>query len=134
PYGTSHHRISDQKRREDLKTCFDNLLTLLPPPALPVPIKVASAPSSGADEADEEVGVGRKSGAASKPPNRVEIMGRTLDYIIYMKGRVKGLDGKIEGLKAELGRLRAERGITVGGGVGVCTLPVATLEGGIADN
>ncbi|KAJ3191189.1 hypothetical protein HK101_008001 [Irineochytrium annulatum] len=114
-YLNSHHRVSDFKRREELKHCFDGLLTVLPekPPTgdeageaqeTPAPAKKGKKKASAA-AAEEKV--------EKRPPNRVEILWRALDYMTALSGRVEEMEGTIQGLTAELQRLRVEKGITV---------------------
>ncbi|KAJ3098006.1 hypothetical protein HDU97_004366 [Phlyctochytrium planicorne] len=121
-YNAKHHRLSDQRRREEMKVCFNNLMTVLPNG--PVGGGVNVGPVGGGDEDDEDdedpvspsASGEQKQGKGAKPPNRVEIMGRTLDYIISLKGRVGKLEGTVDGLRAELARLKIEKGVVGTGG------------------
>ncbi|KAJ3098105.1 hypothetical protein HDU96_000145 [Phlyctochytrium bullatum] len=73
PYSLSHHRISDQRRREELKVCFDNLLVVLPPPAPSVGVRPTGwRDEEGAGEGSQQGDEDDEEGAGSKKKRESE--------------------------------------------------------------
>ncbi|KAI8834890.1 hypothetical protein BC829DRAFT_448299 [Chytridium lagenaria] len=79
-----------------LNPALDNLLTILPPPLLPTST-AATSHSTDSPTSPHDVPPHPPPPASTKPPNRVEIMARTLDYIMHLKGRLGQLDGRLRG-------------------------------------
>ncbi|KAI9324957.1 hypothetical protein DFJ73DRAFT_802170 [Zopfochytrium polystomum] len=110
------HRVSDQRRRDELRICFDALVQVLPPSSTTLTGSISSSLSSSStafeeDDEDDDDDPGRQAGAgaemgkgtagskaSSRGPNRVSILSRTVDYIQTLKTRTSALDERMEQL------------------------------------
>ena len=128
PRKTSH-KAAEQKRRDSLKTTFDDLRKLLPPIALPndadvdpsmitsplfhptTPLLPGALPPRGPPKAGGE--------GPNKGVSKLQLLICGNEYIRLLKARVDRRDDEIEKLRKEVGRLRMvveEKGEEGGGG------------------
>ncbi|KAG1776349.1 hypothetical protein EV702DRAFT_1109995 [Suillus placidus] len=105
-YNRKSHKDAEQKRRDSLKTAYDDLRVLLPPVPLPSdenfpdePILPGALPPRGPPK------------AGGDGPNK----GMRERFIRTLKGRVERRDSEIENLRREVLRLRAIAGDAAGG-------------------
>lgn len=121
------HKAAEQKRRDSLKTTFDDLRTLLPPIALPndsagadadptsplihptAPLLPGALPPRGPPKAGGE--------GPNKGVSKLQLLICGNEYIRVLKARVDRRDEEVDKLRREVGRLRelAERGGGAGG-------------------
>jgi hypothetical protein len=122
------HKAAEQKRRDSLKTTFDDLRKLLPPillandssspslgpstPASPIflattPLLPGSLPPRGPPKAGGE--------GPNKGVSKLQLLICGNEFIRVLKARVERRDEEIERLRKEVGRLR---GLVGGGGGG----------------
>ena len=101
------HKAAEQKRRDSLKQCFEELRRILPPMA------------SNANDEDRRPGegnVGGQRGGSVDPenPNRgvskVALLRRSNEYVGTLHDRVDRRDLAIEALRAKLEKLRGQVG------------------------
>lgn len=122
------HKAAEQKRRDSLKTTFDDLRKLLPPIALPneaanadidptsplihptAPLLPGALPPRGPPKAGGE--------GPNKGVSKLQLLICGNEYIRVLKARVERRDEEVERLRREVGRLRVlvEEGGSVGGG------------------
>ncbi|KAF8138059.1 hypothetical protein K438DRAFT_1946967 [Mycena galopus ATCC 62051] len=121
------HKAAEQKRRDSLKTTFDDLRILLPPLPLPSadvadePILPGALPPRGPPKAGGE--------GPNKGVSKLQLLMCGNDYIRQLVGRVERRDEEIARLRREVGYLRGvtrgeyaygeQDGSTNGGGGGV---------------
>ncbi|KAF8587195.1 hypothetical protein K439DRAFT_1645956 [Ramaria rubella] len=107
PRKTSH-KAAEQKRRDSLKTSYDDLRKLLPPVPLlledtgddpPLP---GSMPPRGPPKGDAE--------GPNRGVSKLALLRCANKYIKELKEKVERRDGEIEMLRGEVRRLRAVRG------------------------
>jgi len=97
------HKDAEQKRRDSLKTSFDDLRLLLPPIPLPSeegglePLLPGAMPPRGPP---------RPGGGPNMSVSKLQLLRYGNDYIRLLKGRVERRDFEIENLRAEVRRLR----------------------------
>ena len=97
------HKDAEQKRRDSLKTSFDDLRLLLPPIPLPSeegglePLLPGAMPPRGPP---------RPGGGPNTSVSKLQLLRYGNDYIRLLKGRVERRDYEIENLRAEIRRLR----------------------------
>lgn len=97
------HKDAEQKRRDSLKTSFDDLRLLLPPIPLPSeegglePLLPGAMPPRGPP---------RPGGGPNTSVSKLQLLRYGNDYIRVLKGRVERRDVEIEKLRAEIRRLR----------------------------
>ena len=97
------HKDAEQKRRDSLKTSFDDLRLLLPPLPLPSeegglePLLPGAMPPRGPP---------RPGGGPNTSVSKLQLLRYGNDYIRLLKGRVERRDVEIEKLRAEVQRLR----------------------------
>lgn len=117
------HKAAEQKRRDSLKTTFDDLRGLLPPIPLPT-----DESKSGAVPIDDGTGIGfialakasllpgalpprgpPKAGGEgpNKGVSKLQLLICGNEYIRVLKGRVERRDEEVERLRREVRRLRA---------------------------
>ncbi|KAJ3736836.1 hypothetical protein DFJ43DRAFT_1051083 [Lentinula guzmanii] len=119
------HKAAEQKRRDSLKTTFDDLRGLLPPIPLPTD---GDSKSGGAAAVDDETGIGfmalakasllpgalppRGPPKAGEGPNKgvskLQLLVCGNEYIRVLKGRVDRRDEEVEKLRREVRRLRSK--------------------------
>ncbi|PBK78029.1 hypothetical protein ARMSODRAFT_946887 [Armillaria solidipes] len=100
------HKAAEQKRRDSLKTTFDDLRGLLPPIPLPSddkypldePLLPGALPPRGPPKAGGE--------GPNKGVSKLQLLICGNDYIRLLKGRVERRDDEIRRLRSEVGRLR----------------------------
>ncbi|KAK0459609.1 uncharacterized protein EV420DRAFT_1268847 [Desarmillaria tabescens] len=100
------HKAAEQKRRDSLKTTFDDLRGLLPPIPLPSdekypldePLLPGALPPRGPPKAGGE--------GPNKGVSKLQLLICGNDYIRQLKGRVERRDEEIRRLRSEIGRLR----------------------------
>jgi len=99
------HKAAEQKRRDSLKTTFDDLRVLLPPIPLPSdenfpdePILPGALPPRGPPKAGGE--------GPNKGVSKLQLLMCGNDYIRQLKARVERRDDEIERLRREIVRLR----------------------------
>ncbi|RDB30824.1 hypothetical protein Hypma_005795 [Hypsizygus marmoreus] len=99
------HKAAEQKRRDSLKTTFDDLRVLLPPIPLPTdekypdePILPGALPPRGPPKAGGE--------GPNKGVSKLQLLMCGNDYIRQLKARVERRDEEIEKLRSEVKRLR----------------------------
>ena len=96
------HKDAEQKRRDSLKTSFDDLRLLLPPVPLPSeegslePLLPGAMPPRGPP---------RPGGGPNTTVSKLQLLRYGNDYIRVLKGRVERRDVEIEKLRAEVRRL-----------------------------
>lgn len=96
------HKDAEQKRRDSLKTSFDDLRLLLPPIPLSSeegslePLLPGAMPPRGPP---------RPGGGPNTSVSKLQLLRYGNDYIRVLKGRVERRDGEIEKLRAEVQRL-----------------------------
>ena len=109
------HKDAEQKRRDSLKTSFDDLRLLLPPIPLPTeegglePLLPGAMPPRGPP---------RPGGGPNTSVSKLQLLRYGNDYIRLLKGRVERRDVEIEKLREEVRRLRLLVPDGVDGGVG----------------
>ncbi|CAK5262110.1 unnamed protein product, partial [Mycena citricolor] len=108
PPRKTSHKAAEQKRRDSLKTTFDELRTLLPPIALPSdvadePVLPGALPPRGPPKAGAE--------GPNKGVSKLQLLICGNDYIRTLSGRVQRRDDEIASLRREVGYLR---GVTRG--------------------
>ncbi|KAF9010260.1 hypothetical protein BDQ17DRAFT_1388196 [Cyathus striatus] len=100
------HKHAEQKRRDSLKSTFDDLRQLLPPIALPTepdtPILPGALPPRGPPKAGTE--------GPNKGVSKLQLLICGNEYIRTLKGRVDRRDEEIQKLRKEVGKLRGEVG------------------------
>ncbi|KAF9494984.1 hypothetical protein BDN71DRAFT_910865 [Pleurotus eryngii] len=103
------HKAAEQKRRDSLKTTFDELRGLLPPIPLPndekypdEPILPGALPPRGPPKAGSD--------GPNKGVSKLQLLICGNDYIRQLKGRVERRDDEIEKLRREVKRLRLHVG------------------------
>jgi len=99
------HKAAEQKRRDSLKTTFDDLRVLLPPIPLPSdenfpdePILPGALPPRGPPKAGGE--------GPNKGVSKLQLLMCGNDFIRQLKARVERRDEEIEKLRREIVRLR----------------------------
>jgi hypothetical protein len=99
------HKAAEQKRRDSLKTTFDDLRLLLPPIPLPSddnfpdePILPGALPPRGPPKAGGE--------GPNKGVSKLQLLRCGNELIRQLKGRVERRDEEIEKLRREVMRLR----------------------------
>ncbi|KIK68681.1 hypothetical protein GYMLUDRAFT_237695 [Collybiopsis luxurians FD-317 M1] len=118
------HKAAEQKRRDSLKTTFDDLRGLLPPIPLPTDDKSNSAGGVGDGTELDFIAVAKASmlpgalpprgppKAGGEGPNKAVSKLQLLicgnEYIRALKGRVERRDEEVERLRSEVRRLRAK--------------------------
>lgn len=108
------HKDAEQKRRDSLKTAYDDLRVLLPPVPLPSdenfpdePILPGALPPRGPPKAGGD--------GPNKGVSKLQLLRCGNDFIRTLKGRVERRDSEIENLRREVLRLRAIAGDVAGG-------------------
>lgn len=97
------HKDAEQKRRDSLKTSFDDLRHLLPPIPLSSeegslePLLPGAMPPRGPP---------RPGGGPNTSVSKLQLLRYGNDYIRLLKGRVERRDVEIEKLRVEVRRLR----------------------------
>ncbi|KAF9456479.1 hypothetical protein BDZ94DRAFT_1275526 [Collybia nuda] len=105
----SSHKAAEQKRRDSLKSTFDDLRGLLPPIPLPSdekpdePILPGALPPRGPPKAGGE--------GPNKGVSKLQLLICGNEYIRQLKGRVQRRDEEIEKLRREVRRLRSAGGV-----------------------
>lgn len=97
----SSHKAAEQKRRDSLKTSFDDLRILLPPIPLPSedePILPGAMPPRGPPKGSAE--------GPNRGVSKLQLLRCGNEYIKVLKGRVERRDEEIELLRREVVRLR----------------------------
>jgi hypothetical protein len=110
------HKAAEQKRRDSLKTTFDDLRSLLPPIPLPSsddrfaddPLLPGALPPRGPPKAGGE--------GPNKGVSKLQLLMCGNDFLRMLKARVDRRDEEIERLRREVKRLR----LVCGGNVGAC--------------
>ena len=99
------HKAAEQKRRDSLKTTFDDLRVLLPPIPLPSdenypdePILPGALPPRGPPKSGGE--------GPNKSVSKLQLLRCGNEFIKQLKGRVERRDEEIEKLRGEVRRLR----------------------------
>ncbi|GAA5960080.1 hypothetical protein JCM10213_005178 [Rhodosporidiobolus nylandii] len=104
----SSHKVAEQKRRDSLKLCFDELRTLLPP-ILPY-----------TDESDRRPGDGNVGGqrhgeidpsCPNKGVSKVALLRRSNEYLEILRERIERRDRAIGALREQLAQLRGAAGL-----------------------
>lgn len=104
----SSHKVAEQKRRDSLKLCFDELRRLLPP-ILPY-----------TDEADRRPGDGNVGGQRhgeidpenpNKGVSKVALLRRSNEYLDILRDRIDRRDRAISALRSHITQMRAQLGI-----------------------
>ena len=101
----SSHKAAEQKRRDSLKTSFDDLRILLPPIPLPSedePILPGAMPPRGPPKGNAE--------GPNRGVSKLQLLRCGNEYIKVLKGRVERRDEEIERLRREIMRLRLVAG------------------------
>lgn len=113
-YNRKSHKDAEQKRRDSLKTAYDDLRVLLPPVPLPSdenfpdePILPGALPPRGPPKAGGD--------GPNKGVSKLQLLRCGNDFIRTLKGRVERRDSEIENLRREVLRLRAIAGDAAGG-------------------
>jgi hypothetical protein len=112
------HKAAEQKRRDSLKSTFDDLRLLLPPIPLPSsddrfaddPLLPGALPPRGPPKAGGE--------GPNKGVSKLQLLMCGNDYLRMLKARVERRDEEIEKLRREVKRLRLMCGGIVCGGMG----------------
>ncbi|KAH0835904.1 hypothetical protein J3R83DRAFT_9799 [Lanmaoa asiatica] len=109
PITRKSHKDAEQKRRDSLKTAYDDLRTLLPPVPLPSddnfpdePILPGALPPRGPPKAGSD--------GPNKGVSKLQLLRCGNDYIRTLNGRVDRRDTEIAALRREVLRLRAFAG------------------------
>jgi len=109
PVSRKSHKDAEQKRRDSLKTAYDDLRMLLPPIPLPSddnfpdePILPGALPPRGPPKAGGD--------GPNKGVSKLQLLRCGNDYLRTLKGRVERRDTEIETLRREVLRLRAFAG------------------------
>lgn len=97
------HKDAEQKRRDSLKTSFDDLRLLLPP--IPLPSEEGN-PEPLLPGAMPPRGPPRPGGGPNTSVSKLQLLRCGNDYIRVLKGRVERRDVEIENLRSEIRRLR----------------------------
>lgn len=104
------HKAAEQKRRDSLKTSFDDLRVLLPPIPLPSedgfpdePILPGAMPPRGPPKGNVD--------GPNRGVSKLQLLRCGNDYIRRLKGRVERRDDEIEKLRNEIRRLRLVAGV-----------------------
>ena len=99
------HKAAEQKRRDSLKTSFDDLRILLPPIPLPSeevypdePILPGAMPPRGPPKGNID--------GPNRGVSKLQLLRCGNDYIRRLKARVERRDLEIDHLRKEIGRLR----------------------------
>ncbi|GAA5857486.1 hypothetical protein JCM8547_009297 [Rhodosporidiobolus lusitaniae] len=104
----SSHKVAEQKRRDSLKMCFDELRIILPP-ILPY-----------TDESDRRPGDGNVGGQRhgevdpnnpNKGVSKVALLRRSNEYLIMLRERIDRRDQAISALRRELASMRSMAGL-----------------------
>ncbi|KAJ7758578.1 hypothetical protein B0H14DRAFT_2540496 [Mycena olivaceomarginata] len=120
------HKAAEQKRRDSLKTTFDDLRGLLPPLPLPSdvpdePVLPGALPPRGPPKAGGE--------GPNKGVSKLQLLMCGNDYIRQLVGRVERRDEEIARLRREVGYLRGvSRGEYAPGGHGDAEVEECDLE------
>ena len=103
------HKAAEQKRRDSLKTSFDDLRLLLPPIPLPSdegfpdePILPGAMPPRGPPKGNAD--------GPNRGVSKLQLLRCGNDYLRRLKGRVERRDSEIERLRREIARLRIVAG------------------------
>ena len=133
------HKDAEQKRRDSLKTSFDDLRLLLPPIPLPSeegglePLLPGAMPPRGPP---------RPGGGPNTSVSKLQLLRYGNDYIRVLKARVERRDAEIEKLRGEVRRLRLSVADGVDGGVSNLDLDLdldaheregSTMSGSVSD-
>lgn len=109
PITRKSHKDAEQKRRDSLKTAYDDLRLLLPPIPLPSddnfpdePILPGALPPRGPPKAGGD--------GPNKGISKLQLLRCGNDYLRTLKGRVDRRDSEIAALRCEVLRLRAFAG------------------------
>ena len=101
----SSHKAAEQKRRDSLKTSFDDLRILLPPIPLPSeegypdePILPGAMPPRGPPKGNAE--------GPNRGVSKLQLLRCGNEFIKILKGRVERRDEEITKLRQEVRRLR----------------------------
>ncbi|KAG5646772.1 hypothetical protein DXG03_002460 [Asterophora parasitica] len=107
------HKAAEQKRRDSLKTTFDDLRVLLPPIPLPTDEKYpvdeilpGALPPRGPPKAGGE--------GPNKGVSKLQLLMCGNEYIRVLKARVERRDEEVEALRQEVRRLRLGVGLMEG--------------------
>ncbi len=99
------HKAAEQKRRDSLKTSFDDLRLLLPPIPLPSeegypdePILPGAMPPRGPPKGNAD--------GPNRGVSKLQLLRCGNDYLRRLKGRVERRDDEIDKLRKEIRRLR----------------------------
>ena len=103
------HKAAEQKRRDSLKSSFDDLRILLPPIPLPSeegfldePILPGAMPPRGPPKGNVD--------GPNRGVSKLQLLRCGNDYIRRLKGRVERRDMEIDILRKEIGSLRLSMG------------------------
>ena len=109
----SSHKAAEQKRRDSLKTSFDDLRVLLPPIPLPSdegfpdePILPGAMPPRGPPKGNAD--------GPNRGVSKLQLLRCGNEYIKVLKGRIERRDEEIERLRLEVRRLRLVAGDEAG--------------------
>jgi hypothetical protein len=101
----SSHKAAEQKRRDSLKTSFDDLRTLLPPIPLPTeegypdePILPGAMPPRGPPRGNTD--------GPNRGISKLQLLRCGNDYIRLLKEKISRRDSEISLLRSEVRRLR----------------------------
>lgn len=104
------HKAAEQKRRDSLKTSFDDLRILLPPIPLPSeegfpdePILPGAMPPRGPPKGNID--------GPNRGVSKLQLLRCGNDYIRRLKGRVERRDVELDTLRKEINRLRLVIGV-----------------------
>ena len=101
--GKGSHKIAEQKRRDSLKTSFDDLRLLLPPIPLPTSDEQGVVPPGGHPPRGPPKGAGD---GPNRGVSKLQLLRCGNEFIKTLKGRVERRDDEIENLRREVRRLR----------------------------
>ncbi|KAI8917225.1 hypothetical protein DFJ77DRAFT_459608 [Powellomyces hirtus] len=95
------HKVSEKRRREQLKTHFDTLIQLLPPmpPTPPPPPPPRPVESTNAPPRRKRV---RKTAPVPKPANRIQILHHAMEYVAKMEDQHVEMRHEVERLQVLL--------------------------------
>ena len=103
------HKAAEQKRRDSLKSSFDDLRLLLPPIPLPSeegfadePILPGAMPPRGPPKGNAD--------GPNRGVSKLQLLRCGNDFIRRLKGRVERRDSEIDRLRREIERLRIVTG------------------------